>query len=73
MISGERSAEEAVLFADNDSAVYNRRWAFVDNLNRKKKQGKYNYEKSKKLWVIFHRSSQRACCTAWCHASRIFS
>ena len=53
MNNKERIAEEGVLFADNDHRVYDRKWPFVDNLDKKKKRGVYDYELSKKLWLYY--------------------
>lgn len=52
-MSKEHLAEEGVLFADNDHRVYDRKWPFVDNLDKKRKRGVYDYELSKKLWQYY--------------------
>ena len=47
------AATELSLYIDNDSYMYNRQKAFVDNVKRKIKAGKYDPSKAGKLWSYY--------------------
>lgn len=48
-----QDAEELILYADNDSHLYRQKDAFLSNMYRKMKSGRYNPELGRKLWMYY--------------------
>lgn len=49
----EDAATELSLYIDNDSHMYERQKAFVNNVKRKIKSGKYDPSLAPKLWSVY--------------------
>ncbi len=49
----DTAVTELELYADNDSALYGQRKAFLANMARKMKRGTYDRQKGQKLWGYF--------------------
>lgn len=49
----EHAATELSLYIDNDSHMYERQRAFVSNVKKKIKAGKYNPSLAPKLWIVY--------------------
>lgn len=46
-------ADELVLYTDNDYELYRQKDAFLANVHRKMKAGRYDVEQGKKLWMYY--------------------
>lgn len=46
-------ADDLILFADNDGALYRQKTSIIANMHRKMKAGKYDPELAVKLWMYF--------------------